>query len=112
MGFIGKLRHKARIEEDAGTTRNAVGEHVKSFQTKAAAWCSIVQLSGTELINAQQKKPQSTHSVTTHYLPGITPAMRLKWNPTIGSTKTLNILDVENVEERNQILILICQEES
>jgi|TARA_Y100000296_G_scaffold58920_1_gene67945 SPP1 family predicted phage head-tail adaptor len=104
------MRHRIRLEKDTGTSRNAVGEITPAWTEKATAWAQIRQLAGRELIQAQQKKPNSTHVVTTHYQAGITPDYRIRWNPISGSTSTLHIEDVENVDYKNHTLIMLAKE--
>ncbi len=106
----GAMRHKITIEEDTGTSRNAVGERTASWAYKATAFAQIKQLSGSELVEAQQKRPNTTHSITTHFQNGITSAMRIKWHPTQGSTSTLGIESVDNVDYGNHTLVLLAKE--
>ena len=106
----GQLSIYGRIEQDSGSTRNDVGEIVESWSEYAAAWMSIVKLSGGELVTAQQIKPNSTHEVTMRYQEGITPDMRIKWNPTISSTHTIHIVDVQNIDYRNHTLVMLAKE--
>ena len=106
----GNLKIFARIEQDSGTTRNSVGEVVESWSEFAAAWMQIVKLSGSELVTAQQIKTNSTHQVTMRYQDGIAADMRIKWNPTIASTLTLHIVDVNNVDYGNHTLLLLAKE--
>ena len=108
----GDLRFLARIESDSGTTRNAVGEVTASWAEFATAWVNIIKLTGGELVTAQQIKPNSTHQVTMRYQDGITPDMRIKWNPAIGSTTTLNIVDVTNVDYGNHTLTMLAKEDA
>jgi len=108
----GQLRFLGRIENDSGTTRNAVGEVVESWSEYSIAWMDIVKLSGTELVTAQQIKTNSTHQVTMRYQDGIDADMRIKWNPTIASTVTLHIVDVNNVDYGNNTLLLLAKEDN
>jgi SPP1 family predicted phage head-tail adaptor len=108
----GALRFYARIENDSGTTRNAVGEVVESWAEYATAWMNIVKLSGAELVTAQQIKTNSTHQVTMRYQDGIAADMRIKWNPTIASTATLHIVDVNNVDNGNHTLLILAKEDA
>jgi len=108
----GQLRFLARIESDSGTTRNAVGEVTESWAEYATAWVDIVKLTGTELVTAQQIKTNSTHQVTMRYDSGILSDMRIKWNPTVSSTNTLHIVDVNNVDYGNHTLLMLAKEDN
>lgn len=107
----GSLRIFSRIESDTGTSRNSVGEVTSSWSEFTTAWVSIEKLSGQELIAAQQIKPTSTHKIEMHYQEGIEADMRIKWNPTVSSTNTLHIVDVDNVDFRNHSLVIMAKEQ-
>jgi SPP1 family predicted phage head-tail adaptor len=106
----GDLKIFARIEQDSGSTRNAVGEVVESWSEFAAAWMQIVKLSGNELVTAQQIKANSSHRVVMRYQEGVAADMRIKWNPTISSTATIHIVDVNNIENGNHTLEMLAKE--
>jgi SPP1 family predicted phage head-tail adaptor len=108
----GSLKFFARIEQDSGTTRNSVGEIVESWSEFSTAWMNIVKLSGGELVTAQQIKPNSTHQVTMRYDAGVQSDMRIKWNPTVNSTTTLHIVDVNNIDHGNHTLSILAKEDS
>ena len=104
------MRHRIRIEQDSGTTRNAVGEHVQNSAEYATAWGKIEKLKGDEVILAGQRTPNSTHKITMHYQAGIDSKMRIKATLTAGSTHTFGIDDVENLDFANHTLVLTVSE--
>ncbi len=71
----------------------------------ATAWADIQNLTGHELIAGQAVSNESRFNVTTRYVSGLTPAMRI-----VFGTRTFNILDVHNVDERNRRVQIVCQE--
>jgi SPP1 family predicted phage head-tail adaptor len=108
----GRMRHKVTFEQDTGSTRNAVGEQVASWSETKKAWCEIRTLNGQELVHARQKTETATFLATTHFIPGITSSMRMRWHPTHGSTSVLHIEDVENVDSSNHTLRILAREET
>jgi SPP1 family predicted phage head-tail adaptor len=106
----GHMRHRIRIEQDSGTTRNAVGEHVQNWAEYATAWGKIEKLKGDEVILAGQRTPNSTHKITMHYQAGIDSKMRVKATLTAGTTHTFGIDDVENLDFANHTLVLTVSE--
>jgi SPP1 family predicted phage head-tail adaptor len=106
----GQMRHKIRIEQDSGSTRNAVGEHVQSWAEYTTAWARIEKRKGDEIISANQKTANSTHTITMHYQAGIDSKMRVKATLTASSTHTFGIDDVENLDFENHTLVLTVSE--
>ena len=108
----GRMRHKVSFEQDTGSTRNAVGEQVASWSEIKKAWCEIRTLNGQELVHARQKTETATVLVVTHFVPGITSDMRIRWHPSYGSTSILHIEDVENVDSQNHTLNILAREDT
>lgn len=106
----GHMRHRIRIEQDSGSTRNAVGEHVQSWAEYTTAWGKIEKLKGDEIVSGNQKTANSTHKITMHYQAGIDSKMRVRATLTAGSTHTFGIDDVENVDFGNHTLLLTVSE--
>lgn len=71
----------------------------------AAAWARIEALSGRELIAAQQKVSDVTHKITIRYQEGILASMNVWYDG-----RQFQIQAVENPEERNRYLFLLCVE--
>ena len=106
----GKMRHKVRIEYNT-PSQNAVGEFVDSWAHKVSVFARVQPVSGTEIDLLNQRFVNSTHVITTHWIPGVTEEMRAKWNPTPGSTTTLYIEYAENVDELNHTLIMLARKQ-
>jgi len=73
------------------------------FATNIAA--SIVPTTGRELLAAQAVQNESRFTITTRYVAGIIPAMRI-----VFGTRVFNILDTSNLDERNKELQFSCSE--
>lgn len=109
---VGKMRHRALLQykkfaDDPAdqynnrgrsqfTWTNVFDEHVP---------ISIKQLYGRESEQARQLVANATHRVTMRYLAGVKRDMRLKMGDRI-----LYIGDVDNLEESNRYLVLLCEE--
>ena len=68
--------------------------------------CSILRLTGDEAQLARQTFPNATHTVNMRWRDGITSKDKLTFG-----TRTFNIIDVDNVNERNRELVLVVGEE-
>lgn len=100
----GKLRHQITINT-VTTTQNEHGEDVPTPVAFATVWADVHQLNGTELWRAQQVNSVATHRVMLRYLPGVTPEMSI-----LHQGRTLNILDVNDVDGRHKEIDLTCKE--
>lgn len=101
----GRRNKRITIERNVGTSRDASGHVVPSWQVLAKRWAAIEQLEGRELYNARQVQPDVTHKVTFLYADGTTPKMRVKHN-----TRTLEILSVINRNEEEVEHEAMCKE--
>lgn len=107
MIAAGKLRHRIAFVREEMTGQDASGAPQRSDKVHARVWAELKQLSGTELVQAQQKKPNSTHRVTTRYVANVTADLRI-----LHGERTLHIENVDNVDERNIELVILCREEA
>ncbi len=105
---IGSRRHRVTIKRrEDNTTLGTRGELTQDFKTvETGVVCSVERLTGDEGTLARQTFPTATHTVNMRWREGITSKDRLLFG-----TRTLNILDVDNVLERNRELVLIVGEE-
>lgn len=105
---IGSRRHRVTISRRTNTTsldsRGQLSESFATVETKAT--CSIRRLTGDEGTLARQTFPTATHTVNMRWRDGITSKDKLTFG-----TRTLHILDVDNVLERNRELVLTVGEE-
>lgn len=105
MTRAGRLRHRVVIEQDTGAARGAQGSVTASWGTFATRWAAIVPLSGREAFDAQQKFSEATHRIEMRHTAGITPKMRATFD-----SRTFDIADVQNPEERDRETHLIAAE--
>lgn len=98
------LRHSITIE--SASESNVGGEVQRTWSTLVSARAKIEPLRGRELFNAAAITPEVTHKITLRY-PGqtITPKMRVLFG-----SRYFGIEFVQNLEERNFWLVLMCKE--
>lgn len=101
---IGKLRHRITLQKQVNTV-NDYGAAVTTWKNVATVWADVRPLSGHEYFSAQQVQSEVTTQIWLRYLDGIMPTMRVK----LGK-RTLEIVSVLNMQERNVSLQLMCKE--
>lgn len=106
----GKLRHRVTIQSPA-VTQNAHGQDEITWSTFASRHAADVrQLTGRELWNAQQIKPEITLRVHMRWLSGVLAKMRLVWHD--GTTD--RVLPIEappiNPDGKKREMVLYCKE--
>lgn len=102
----GKLRSRLTISR--GTkTQNSFGEDVITWVSLGEFWAEILPLQGRELEVMQQRWAEARFTVRIRFQPTIT--FRREDRGTWGS-RTLDILDVEDIDQRQRELRLICRE--
>jgi SPP1 family predicted phage head-tail adaptor len=81
--------------------------YARPLALEAFAVCAGVEpLTGKEYEEAQKLRAETTYRVTTRYFGGITPDMKVLFR-----NKTLHIVSVINVEERNRELAITAYED-
>lgn len=104
----GSLRHRIDIQrEKSPATRSESGEEVPVWQTLVTRYASIEPLSGRELWQARQVRPDVTHKIIMRFF-AMTPKYRLKFG-----SRIFNVVSVLNPGERarGSAMELICVEE-
>lgn len=105
----GSLRRKVTIETPT-EAQNALGEPIKSWATFAAnVPADIAPYNGSERLIAQQVNSQLNTRMTIRYLAGVTTRMRVIYASATG-TRTFQIENIENIDERNKQMTLECVE--
>ena len=111
MGVLmnaGEYRHLITVQKLNDTTpytQGTDGSSAENWVTLATVWAKVKPLTGREFTAAQQTQADLTHNIYTRYTPGISPDDRVVWG-----TRTFDIIDAVNVDERNVELILRCKE--
>lgn len=98
------LIHEIVIEEPV-QTQDATGGVTTAWTTFVEAYASIKWLRGREFFAAQQFSAERWCRVTTWYVEGVNERMRVNFGGRI-----FNIRFVNNVNERDEALELMCTE--
>lgn len=104
MMKVNKLRHRVQIQSPT-RNQNELGEVTEGWATASTVWASVEPLSGRELAKAQQVQADVTHRVIIRYRPGVKQDWRV-----VHMGRELNITVVRNIEERNEMIELLCIE--
>ncbi|MCB9949580.1 MAG: phage head closure protein [Planctomycetaceae bacterium] len=100
----GKLRHLVTIQRRT-LSRDAVGQQTESWADLGTTWASVMPTGGTEREYAKQLVSETTHKVVMRYFDGLTSKDRI-----IHNSRTLNIINIINVDERNIEQQIMCKE--
>ena len=101
---IGKMRHRVTIQSPS-STQDSYGQPTVTWTDAATVWARIETLAAREAEVAQRIYPTAEHKVTMRYRSGVTSDCRLKFG-----NRYLNVLSVQNPEQRNVDLVAICGE--
>jgi SPP1 family predicted phage head-tail adaptor len=97
--------HQVEIQQNSSPTRNAAGEEVPNWVAFATRYAAISTLSGRELMAAQARNSETTHSIEFRYLAGLTQQMRIKFG-----TRIFVITGINDVDMRRTDHIVECKE--
>lgn len=100
----GKKNKLITIQQLAQTTTDG-GEVTETPLNVATTLAAIEPLTATEQWKAKQSQATTTHTITIHYLNGITSRMRATWNG-----RTFNFESVINVDEANRGMVILATE--
>lgn len=103
--MIGPMRQRVTIQART-TAADAYGAPVATWADVATRWGEVLPLSGRELWQAQQVRPDVTLKVRLRYYDGLTPKHRLK----VGA-RVLEVESVVNPDGRNRFHECLCKEE-
>jgi SPP1 family predicted phage head-tail adaptor len=98
----GELKRRVTLLTPA-TTQDTAGGPAADVAGETT-WASISGVYGQNLYQGQFVS-QSTHLIVMRYRAGIVPSMRIQYG-----TRTFNILFIDNVQEQNTKLNLMCEE--
>lgn len=93
------------IEQDTGTTQDAAGGLVSSYVEFARRYAGITTLQGRELMAAQARHAETTHSMNMRYVSGLTTHMRLRLG-----VRYFAITFINDVDERHREHVVECKE--
>jgi SPP1 family predicted phage head-tail adaptor len=100
----GRLDKRVKIQAQT-TTRNAIGEPVKTWTDVATVWAAIEPFQGREFWAQQQIQSELTHRVRIRFRAGVTAAHRVLYG-----SRVFAIRSVLSPQERREELQLMCVE--
>ena len=101
----GRWNQRITITQKTEGTQDSFGAPATTWATYQACYASVVAMQGRELEAAQQTFKDARLKVTTHYLAGVTTAMRITWGD-----RTLEILDAEDPTGLRESSVMTCKE--
>lgn len=111
----GSYRHVAELQENLGAgDYGSYGQRTDNWQAISGSSrirCSILTLTGLELVRARQLTNEVTHRVEFNYRRGVNTKQRLRWIDEEDSTHFLHIRHRNNPEQMNLNLVVLCVEE-
>ncbi len=102
--IAGQLRHRLSIQS-VGSSLDDYGDLSNSWSTDASVWGSIETIGGTEKDISSELVGVVTHKMKVRYRSGITPNSRILFD-----SRTFHIESVNNWQQRNIYLELLCKE--
>ena len=106
MPPIGQMRHRIAIEQKTrGGSDGAGGVVSETWTTFAECYAKIDPQTGREIVAADQNVHRLTHRVTVRHRPGVTTAMRVKYQG-----RMLAILGLRELMENGRFLEIMCEE--
>lgn len=104
MTARGKYRHPIVIE--AVTENRQPGGTVKKlYKRMADNWAAIRTLSARERFAAQQVQSDADTEISMPFIPGVTSKHSIRFGQ-----RVFDIRGVDNVEQRDEELVLLCTE--
>jgi len=104
---VGDLRHRVIWETPGPPTRDAMNQARPAWTTLGEFWALVEPLTGFELVNAKQLKPELSTKVTMRNVGAIKPTDRLIYTQTMTA---LNVVFVFRLDRWNRFLTLHCTE--
>ena len=103
---IGDLRDRITLE-DRDLTAPLVGVDAnETFTNPRSRWAMVETTRGSEIFDEVNQATDVTHRVLIRFEAGITKEIWIK----LANGKRLNVLDVENLDERDEFLRLQCSD--
>lgn len=104
MVRAGRMRQKVIIQE-LTDAKGAQGGRSETWATFQNVWAAIKPLRGREYFAADQAQSRVSHEIRTRWISGVTPKMRVTYD-----SRTFRIQSAINEDERDQVLLLMCEE--
>jgi len=103
---IGDMRDKIILQSRSITAPSANGSDMtESFVTTKTVWSLVETRQGIEIFDGTNLIGVATHYFYIRYVSGLTAETWIQFK-----SKYYDILDVQNLEERNEFMLLRCSE--
>lgn len=102
----GLMRHRVSVEQRTQTGVSDCGDPTYAWVSLGTRWAEVVPLGGGESVRGRYVQAIVSHSVRMRYWSQVTSECRL-----VHRSRYLNIVRVLNVDERNAMMELLCNEE-
>ena len=92
--------------QEASYTNDTYNEPIKTWKSKfSGVYAKIITTGGREFYAAQKLNAEVTAVIKLRYIDGITSLMRVKYG-----SRYFEIFLVNNVDEKNEFILLSCKE--
>jgi len=102
---LGPMRQRVTLQSFTVSTWDSYGEEQKSWSDVGTYYAEVLTLSGREAVNAKQICAEATHLVRIRWIGPVDPSQQFLWGG-----RTLHILHVNNVDNRNREYQILCNE--
>jgi len=102
----GALRNKLTIQRPVAGSADAMGGRAISWADVIDVWGEVVSQGGREYERQKQVYPELTHVVHIRHTAEMTPDRRLLFGSPV-----LDVVSVENFEERGEWQRVVCKEQ-
>lgn len=104
--MAGRLRHRITLQSRS-IARTASGAETVTWSDEKTVWAAIEPQRGREYMDGLQVHDEQITAITIRYYNGVVPEWRVYWDK---ETRTYDILEVRNWDERDREMLLICRE--
>jgi head-tail adaptor len=106
----GRYRTRLFIEQDVGTAVNASNEHIPSWKEIGSRRAAVAELTGKEIFFAAAVQNNATLGIEHRYFPGLTTAMRYRYEDPVLGKRYFYVVYVLDVAERHKKHVTGCLE--
>ena len=102
----GDMNARITIQSRAITAPSASGSDlIETFATTNTVWAAIKTVQGVEIFDGSNVVAIATHYFYIRYISGLTAESWIQYN-----SKYYDIIDIQNLEERDEFMLLRCSE--
>lgn len=106
----GPLRHRVSIQVRKTTQDTFGGQSVEWETVLTGVPCEVLPMSGREMMAGQGLQVEVMHTVRMRYTSALASPVQAAARRLVYQGRFFNILNAQNVGERNRFLVLTCSE--